>query len=371
MSEKKDTHHVENDPLYKGLTVNSGIDQPEPVNKDSIKRFLKKKRKILAPENYVAGILAGDITLLSQAVTLVESSRREHQKVAQEIIRQCLPYSGKSIRVGITGVPGVGKSTFIEALGSNITLNGGRLAVLAIDPSSERSKGSILGDKTRMEELAGNANAYIRPSPSAGSLGGVARKTRETIILCEAAGFDHVFIETVGVGQSETAVHSMTDFFLLLMLSGAGDELQGIKRGIMEMADLIAINKADGKNIDKARIAQTQYKNAIHLFPQKDSDWTPDVLTCSAFHKTGIEAIWEKVEEYKKQTTENDYFFKRRNTQATYWMHETIEEQLKRDFYDRPEIKEKLKVLENYVMTDAMSSFVAAGELLDLYAQLR
>ncbi len=371
MTEDKNIHHPENDPEYKGLNVNSGIDQPDSVSHDSVKRFLNKKRKLLTPEAYVEGILKGDITLLSKAVTLVESSKKEHQQVAQEIIKQCLPHTGHSIRVGITGVPGVGKSTFIEALGAYITSQGGKLAVLAIDPSSERSKGSILGDKTRMEALSGDKNAYIRPSPSAGSLGGVARKTRETIILCEAAGFDHIFIETVGVGQSETAVHSMTDFFLLLMLAGAGDELQGIKRGIMEMADLIAINKADGANIEKAEIAQAQYRNAIHLFPKKESDWDPQVLTCSAYHKTGIEQVWEKIEAYRKATSDNGYFFRKRNAQAIYWMHETIEEQLKNSFYQHPEIKEKLKVMENYVMNDAMSSFMAAGELLELYARLR
>ncbi len=372
MTEKKDLHHhVENDPAFKGLAVNAGIEQPNVVNDDSIKRFLNKKRRLLPAEEYVKGILEGNITLLSKAVTLVESSKREHQQIAQEIIKECLPYSGKSIRVGITGVPGVGKSTFIEAMGSYITSRGGKLAVLAIDPSSERSKGSILGDKTRMEELSGDKNAYIRPSPSAGSLGGVARKTRETIILCEAAGFDHIFIETVGVGQSETAVHSMTDFFLLLMLAGAGDELQGIKRGIMEMADLIAINKADGNNLEKAEIAKVQYRNAIHLFPSKESEWAPQVLTCSAFNKIGIEAIWEQVEKYKKLTLDSGYYHQLRNSQATYWMHETIEEQLRRNFYDHPEIKEKLKVLENYVRNDAMSSFVAAGELLEMYSKLK
>uniref|UniRef100_UPI003216E57F methylmalonyl Co-A mutase-associated GTPase MeaB n=1 Tax=uncultured Draconibacterium sp. TaxID=1573823 RepID=UPI003216E57F len=370
MSEK-DNHHIENNPEFEGLKVNSGIAQPESVSNDSVKRFLKKKRKLHSADEYVTGILNGDITLLSKAVTLVESSKSEHQKLAQEIITKCLPHSGNSIRIGITGVPGVGKSTFIEAFGKYITGRGDKLAVLAIDPSSERTKGSILGDKTRMEELSGDSNAYIRPSPSAGSLGGVARKTRETIILCEAAGFNHILIETVGVGQSETAVHSMTDFFLLLMLAGAGDELQGIKRGIMEMADLIAINKADGNNVERAQMAQVQYKNAIHLFPKKESDWDPGVVTCSAFHKTGIDKIWGQVEKYKKQTMENGYFYKKRNEQSTYWMHETIEENLKRNFYDHPEIKEKLKVLESYVLTDKMSSFIAAGELLSLYSKLK
>ncbi len=372
MTEKEEKHHghVENDPAYKGLSVNAGIEQPGTTNDDSVARFLSKRRKLLPADEYVKGILDGNITLLSKAVTLVESSKKEHQEVAQEIIKACLPYSGKSIRVGITGVPGVGKSTFIEAMGSYITSRGGKLAVLAIDPSSERSKGSILGDKTRMEELAGDPNAYIRPSPSAGSLGGVARKTRETIVLCEAAGFDHIFIETVGVGQSETAVHSMTDFFLLLMLAGAGDELQGIKRGIMEMADLIAINKADGGNVDKAELARIQYKNAIHLFPKKDSDWEPGVLTCSAYHKKGMEEIWEQIEKYKNQTIDSHYFYERRNAQATYWMHETIGEQLKRRFYDNPVIKEELRMMESYMRTDSISSFVAASELLELYTRL-
>lgn len=370
MSEK-DAHHIENNPKFQGLKVNEGIEQPAPVSNDSVKRFLKKNRQLLPVEVYVKGILSGDITLLSKAVTLVESSRVEHQLLAQEIIKQCLPHSGNSVRIGITGVPGVGKSTFIEAVGKHITTQGNKLAVLAIDPSSERTKGSILGDKTRMEELAGDRNAYIRPSPAAGSLGGVARKTRETIVLCEAAGFTHILIETVGVGQSETAVHSMTDFFLLLMLAGAGDELQGIKRGIMEMADLIAINKADGNNMEKAQMAQVQYKNAIHLFPKKESNWDPSVLTCSAFHKTGIEEIWQQVEKYKKATVKNGYFFRKRNEQSTYWMHETIAEQLKQNFYGNPIIKEKLKVLENYVLNDKMSSFIAAGELLDLHAKLK
>ncbi|WP_347840066.1 methylmalonyl Co-A mutase-associated GTPase MeaB [uncultured Draconibacterium sp.] len=366
-----DKHHIENDPQFKGLNVNSGVEQPETVNNDSVKRFLQKKRKLLPVEEYVNGILKGDITLLSKAVTLVESSKAEHQQLAQQIIKACLPHSGNSVRVGITGVPGVGKSTFIEALGKLLTSRGEKLAVLAIDPSSERTKGSILGDKTRMEELASDKLAYIRPSPSAGSLGGVARKTRETIILCEAAGYTNIFIETVGVGQSETAVHSMTDFFLLLMLAGAGDELQGIKRGIMEMADLIAINKADGNNVEKAEMAKVQYKNAIHLFPKKDSDWEPNVLSCSAYNKVGIEDIWGQIENYKKLTKGNDYFVRKRNEQATYWMHETIQEQLKRNFYDHPEIKAQLQVLENYVLADKMSSFVAAGELLDRYSKLK
>lgn len=371
MSEKDLHHHIENKPEFKGLKVNVGIPKPDSVSDDSVQRFLNKNRKLLSVQNYVEGILKGDITLLSKAVTLVESSNAKHQSLAQDIITQCLPHSGNSVRVGITGVPGVGKSTFIEALGSYITNRGGKLAVLAIDPSSELTKGSILGDKTRMEDLSGDKNAYIRPSPSAGSLGGVARKTREIIILCEAAGFDHIFIETVGVGQSETAVHSMTDFFLLLMLAGAGDELQGIKRGIMEMADVIAINKADGSNTEKAQMARVQYQNAIHLFPKKDSDWEPNVLTCSSIKKVGISEVWEQIEKYKLRTGKNGYFHRKRNEQSIYWMYETIEEQLKRNFYDNPEIRERLKVMENNVLTNKMSSFVAAGNLLEMYSKLK
>lgn len=371
MSDKDLHHHFENAGDFKGLKVNEGIPQPDSVSTDSVRRFLNKSRKLLPVHEYVDGILRGDITLLSKAVTLVESSVAKHQQLAQEIITNCLPHSGNSIRVGITGVPGVGKSTFIEALGSYITGRGGKLAVLAIDPSSERSRGSILGDKTRMEDLSGDKNAYIRPSPSAGSLGGVARKTRETIILCEAAGFNHIFIETVGVGQSETAVHSMTDFFLLLMLAGAGDELQGIKRGIMEMADIIAINKADGNNAEKAQMARVQYHNAIHLFPKKESDWDPVVLTCSAVKKSGIAEIWEQIEKFKFLTQGNKSFFTKRNQQSIYWMHETIQEQLKRNFYDHPEIKAKLKTFEKDVLEQKMSSFMAAGKLLEMQSKVK
>ena len=368
---KEHIKHIENRPEFKALNVNYGVEHPDSVDTHSVQRFLGKKRKLLTVDEYVSGILGGNITLLSKAVTLVESSKIEHQKIAQQIIAKCLPHSGGSIRIGITGVPGVGKSTFIEALGSYITGRGGKLAVLAIDPSSERSKGSILGDKTRMEELAGDRNAYIRPSPSAGSLGGVARKTRETIVLCEAAGYNHIFIETVGVGQSETAVHSMSDFFLLLMLAGAGDELQGIKRGIMEMADLIAINKAEGNNIEKAEMAKRQYQNALHLFPKKDSGWEPQVLTCSALSKTGVTEIWDRIETYRKQTVENGYFSRRRNSQSIFWMHETIQDQMKQTFYRHPVMQEKIKAFEQQVLNNEISSFVAAGNLLKLYAEMK
>ncbi len=364
--------HIENDPEYAGLNVNQGVEQLPSVNEDSVKRFLKNKRKkILSVPQYVEGILNGDITILSQAVTLIESSKPEHQEIAQEIIVKCLPFAGNSVRIGITGVPGVGKSTFIEAMGKHLTSQGKKLAVLAIDPSSERTKGSILGDKTRMEDLSTDPLAYIRPSPSAGSLGGVARKTRETIVLCEAAGFSHIFIETVGVGQSETAVHSMVDFFLLLMLAGAGDELQGIKRGIMEMADAITINKADGNNIDRANLARVQYMNALHLFPPTESGWKPKVLTCSAYQKTGISEIWETINEYLVQVRENNYFQQRRNEQSRFWMYETINEQLRNQFYQNEKIEAAMAELENKVLKEETSSFLAAKKLLDLYDQIR
>jgi LAO/AO transport system kinase len=291
----------------------------------------------------------------------------EHQELARSIIRNSLPLAGKSVRIGITGVPGVGKSTFIEALGISITASGSKLAVLAIDPSSERSGGSILGDKTRMEALAADENAFIRPSPAGGSLGGVARKTRETIILCEAAGYDVIFIETVGVGQSETTVHSMVDFFLLLMLAGAGDELQGIKRGIMEMADLIAITKADGSNKEKAERARTEYKNALHLFPPSESGWIPRVLTCSSQEQTGIEDIWQSIGEYVSFVKENGYFSQKRSRQSKYWMYEFIHESLQSHFYTQPEVARKLGRLEKKVLEGRISSFHAAMEILKDY----
>ncbi len=360
--------HIENHDDFTGLTVNNGIEQPKSFDENAIARFLQqRKSKQLTVEQYVDGILSGNRTILSKAVTLVESSRKDHYELAQKIIEQCLPHSGNSIRIGITGVPGVGKSTTIETLGKHITSKNHKLAVLAIDPSSERSKGSILGDKTRMEELSIDENAYIRPSPSAGSLGGVARKTRETIILCEAAGFDVIFIETVGVGQSETVVHSMVDFFLLLMLSGAGDELQGIKRGIMEMADAITINKADGDNIDRAELARVQYMNALHLFPPTKSGWSPKVLTSSAYKGTGIDTIWETINEYIAHCKQNGYLQDRRSEQAKHWMYETINNQLRESFYQNEKVKAMLADTEKQVLNNEQSSFVAANKLLNTY----
>jgi LAO/AO transport system kinase len=360
----KKSEHIENDEKYKALAVNKGIAQPPIINPYRTKRM---QRKHYSVDEYVQGILDGDISILSQAVTLIESSKREHQFIAQQVIEQCLPHAGNACRIGITGVPGAGKSSFIETMGMYITNQGSKLAVLAIDPSSERSKGSILGDKTRMEELSVNPKAFIRPSPSAGSLGGVARKTRETIVLCEAAGFDTIFVETVGVGQSETAVHSMVDFFLLIQLAGTGDELQGIKRGIMEMADGIIINKADGNNLNKAKLARIQFQNALQLFPMPESAWHPQVLTCSSVEKTGIPEVWDMVTEYMDFTKESGFFHTKRSRQAKYWMYETINDTLKENFYNDEAIQRLLAENERKVLNSEISSFVAAKNMLDYY----
>ncbi len=358
--------HPENSEEYKGLTVNKGIEQPATVNPYLKNRKRPQRRQFSAGE-YVEGILKGNVTILSQAVTLVESLRPEHQALGQEVIEKCLPYSGNSVRVGISGVPGAGKSTSIDVFGLHVLKKGGKLAVLAIDPSSERSKGSILGDKTRMEKLSVHPDAFIRPSPSAGSLGGVARKTRETIILCEAAGYDKIFVETVGVGQSETAVHSMVDFFLLIQLAGTGDELQGIKRGIMEMADGIVINKADGNNIEKAKLAAAHFRNALHLFPAPESGWTPQVMTYSGFYNIGVEEIWDMVYKYFDFVKANGYFEHRRNEQAKYWMYETINEHLRDSFYQNEKIAAMLAGQEQEVLNGRATSFAAAKRLLDTY----
>ena len=358
--------HPENSEEYKGLTVNKGIEQPATVNPYLKNRKRPQRRQFSAGE-YVEGILKGNVTILSQAVTLVESLRPEHQALAQEVIEKCLPHSGNSVRVGISGVPGAGKSTSIDVFGLHVLKKGGKLAVLAIDPSSERSKGSILGDKTRMEKLSVHPDAFIRPSPSAGSLGGVARKTRETIILCEAAGYDKIFVETVGVGQSETAVHSMVDFFLLIQLAGTGDELQGIKRGIMEMADGIVINKADGNNIEKAKLAAAHFRNALHLLPAPESGWTPQVMTYSGFYNIGVEEIWDMVYKYFDFVKANGYFEHRRNEQAKYWMYETINEHLRDSFYQNEKIAVMLAGQEQEVLNGRATSFAAAKRLLDTY----
>ena len=358
--------HPENNEEYKGLTVNSGVEQPARVN-PYLNRDRFRRRQLSVAE-MVEGIVKGDITILSQAVTLVESINPDHQAKAQEVIEKCLPYSGSSIRIGISGVPGAGKSTSIDVFGTHVLeRTGGKLAVLAIDPSSERTKGSILGDKTRMEKLSVHPKSFIRPSPSAGSLGGVARKTRETIILCEAAGFDKIFVETVGVGQSETACHSMVDFFLLLQVAGTGDELQGIKRGVMEISDGIVINKCDGENVDRCHMAATNFRNALHFFPKPDSGWLPKVLCYSGFYGTGVKEVWDMIYEYIDFVKQNGYFQYRRNEQSKYWMYETINEQLRNNFYNNADIKAMLNNAEKSVLNGEKTSFAAAGDLLDFY----
>lgn len=335
-------------------------------------RFTVKKIPPSVSE-FVDGILAGNRVLLSQAITLIESTRADHQEVAQRVIEKCLPFSGKSIRIGITGTPGVGKSTFIESFGTYLTNPDNtentqhQVAVLAIDPSSQVSRGSILGDKTRMMHLSTNSKAFIRPSPAGDSLGGVAQKTRESIILCEAAGFDVIIIETVGVGQSETAVHSMTDFFLLLLLPGAGDDLQGIKRGIVEMADLIAVNKADGDRGLLAKQAKVFYQNALHLFPPKNNNWIPQVITCSALSQMGIPDIWQLILDFKRFTEENNTFHENRKSQSKYWLHDSIEQALKSHFYSHPSVQTQMKVIEDAVLSGKISSFKGAETLLQLF----
>ncbi len=360
--------HPENDPNYKGLQVNSGVTSQPTVN--PYLRPASRRRPRLTASEYVEGILKGNVSVLGQAVTLVESTAEAHQSLAQEVIEKCLPYSGNSKRIGITGVPGAGKSTSIDVFGLHVLNKGGKLAVLAIDPSSERTKGSILGDKTRMEKLSQHPDAFIRPSPSAGSLGGVARKTRETIALCEAAGYDNIFVETVGVGQSETAVHSMVDFFLLIQLAGTGDELQGIKRGIMEMADGIVINKADGDNIERANLAAAQFRNALHLFPPTPSKWKPEVITYSGYYELNIDGVWDMIDRYFDYVKKTGYFQQKRNEQAKYWMLETINERLRNDFYSKPEIRALLEQKEMRVLNNEQSSFTAAHEVLDRYYHL-
>lgn len=356
--------HPENDEKYTGLRVNAGVTSNPTIN--PYRKVVKKKR-ILTSGEYVEGILKGDVSLLGRAVTLIESTADSHQAIAQKVIEKCLPYSGNSRRIGITGVPGAGKSTSIDEFGTYVVRQGHKLAVLAIDPSSERTRGSILGDKTRMEKLSLEKDAFIRPSPSGGSLGGVARKTRETIVLCEAAGYDRIFVETVGVGQSETAVHSMVDFFLLIQVAGTGDELQGIKRGIMEMADGIAINKCDGDNVERCKLAAQQFRTALMLFPPTPSKWRPEVVTYSGYYGYDIDKVWDMIDRYFKYVEDNGYFERKRNEQSRYWMTESIEEQLRSRFYHTPGIKELLEQKEMRVLNNEQSSFTAANDILDFY----
>ncbi|MEX0312575.1 MAG: methylmalonyl Co-A mutase-associated GTPase MeaB [Allomuricauda sp.] len=330
-----------------------------------VSKIKKLRKQDLPMEQLLEGVFKGDKAYLAKAITLIESSNPEHFEKANTLIEKCLAKSNESVRIGITGVPGVGKSSFIEVLGNTLTQNGKKVAVLAVDPTSTLSKGSILGDKTRMQTLSKDSNAFIRPSPSGDSLGGVARKTRESIVLCEAAGYDIILVETVGVGQSETIVHSMVDFFLLLKLSGAGDELQGIKRGIMEMADAIAINKADGSNFEKAKLAEIEFSRALHLYPPKENGWVPKVLRCSAAEQTGILEIWQMIEAFMHQNKQNGYFEHNRKNQNQNWFIQTVDEQLKQYFHQKKGFKkikdEMLKAVEEH----KISPFYAAKKLLE------
>jgi LAO/AO transport system kinase len=332
------------------------------------KNYKRKKSQSLSTSQLVEGIRQGDRIALSRAITLCESKRAEDREKAQDIVKACLPLAGKSVRVGITGVPGVGKSTFIESFGLYlIQEQGKKVAVLAVDPSSNRSKGSILGDKTRMETLSIHPNAFIRPSPSSGSLGGVAHHSRESIILCEAAGFDTILVETVGVGQSETEVKEMTDFFLLLMLAGAGDELQGIKRGIMEMADLILINKADGDNLDHARNARREYQNALHLFPATESGWIPKVATCSALKSLNMDEAWKLLEAYLEKVQKSGFFEKQRKQQLRSWFLKSIDDLLRYTLHSNSSLKQQLLSLEKEVEQKERSPYEAAQLIFEAY----
>jgi len=329
-----------------------------------------KKRRPLSREEYLDGILRGDRSVLARAVTLIESARQADRELAEQIIENCLPHSGHSIRVGITGVPGAGKSTLIEALGRYLIADQKqKVAVLAIDPSSQVSGGSILGDKTRMTTLAASEMAFIRPSPSKGMAGGVAQRTREAMLLCEAAGFSNIFVETIGVGQSETAVHEMVDFFLLVTLAGAGDELQGIKRGVMELADLVAVNKADGANAAAAERARAEAQNALHFFPAAESGWAPRATTCSALTGAGIRELWGFVLEYTGLTKANGWFGRARRVQQKQWMHEMIEQALRQRFDANPAVRHSIAALEHDVAEGRTTSFRAARMLLEMYSR--
>ena len=349
------------------LSSSTSSNEVSPLNPNLNRHTNSRPVSSRPADEYVSGIQAGDRTVLSQAITLLESTRDDHRTTARTVVEQCLPHAGNSIRVAITGVPGVGKSTFIEALGPHLLDEGRRLAVLAVDPTSERSKGSILGDKTRMGALTASDDVYIRPSPTSGTLGGVARTTRETIVLCEAAGFDTILVETVGVGQSEVTVRSMVDFFLLLALAGAGDELQGIKRGIVEMADAIAINKADGENRSAAKDARAEYERALHLLGETDSGWDPLVLTCSGQTGDGIDEVWQAVEDYQSKMQASGYFDEQRQRQARHWMYQTIEQRLQDDFFSNADVQAERDEIEDAVLDGELSSFAAAEKLLSMY----
>lgn len=330
-------------------------------------RETSQQKDYLTVEGLLHGIKKGDTTALARAITLMESRREADREKSFSLLESCLPLAHRSVRVGITGMPGAGKSTFIEAIGDVVTGKGFKVAVLAIDPTSSISKGSIMGDKTRMQELARNPLAFIRPSPAGDTPGGVARNTREAMLLCEAAGFDLILIETVGVGQNETAVHSMVDFFLLLQLAGAGDELQGIKRGIVEMADSIVINKADGSNIGLAEEARLAFERALQLYPPKENGWVPKVLTASSLEKKGIEEIWQLISGYCEKYRENGYLQDKRRHQNKYWFKQAIDAELSRNFYSHQTVRDQMEVLMKQLDEGTISPFRAAAILLRAY----
>jgi len=347
------------------LHLMDGIEQPSSVNEQLLTKMKQKKASGVSPEVLFEGLKEGDRVMLGKAITLVESNLDIHHDEARLIIEKCLPLSGKSVRIGVTGVPGVGKSTFIEAMGMHLIAKGHKIAVLAVDPSSGRSKGSILGDKTRMEQLAAHNHAFIRPSPSAGTLGGVTRKTQETIILCEAAGYDIIFVETVGVGQSEVAVKNMVDFFLLLVLAGAGDELQGIKRGIMEMADAVVIHKADEDNLLRAKTKIATYEHALHFFPPADSGWIPKVIECSSVTGHNIPEVWTMIRDYVQHTETNGYFLHNRQEQEVQCLHHAIEDYLRNIVLGNPEIRESVKKFEQDIRHRKISPYQAASFVIE------
>lgn len=331
----------------------------------AVERFLKSQNTQLNLDEVVAGILDGDQHVLAKAITLVESNLPKHKDQATQVIHKILTHTGNSIRIGITGVPGVGKSTFIEALGTFLTSQGIKTAVLAVDPSSNVNKGSILGDKTRMNQLSIDPMAFVRPSPSSGTLGGVANATRESILLCEAAGYEVILVETVGVGQSEYLVKEMVDFFLLLMLSGAGDEIQGIKRGIMEMADALFVNKADGENKIMARKAAQAYRNALHLFPARDDEWIPSTGTCSALEKDGVDRVWKTIQDFATQQKENGWFEKRRRKQSKTWLMEQVHESLNEYFHNQELVKDNISDITEEVVLGKITPFAGSQQLME------
>lgn len=326
-----------------------------------------KKRKEKSIEELVQGVLNGDRVTLAQAITLVESNSIRHFERAQQLIEAVLPHQKQSIRIGITGVPGAGKSTFIDTFGSFLTGLGLKVAVLAVDPSSNVSKGSILGDKTRMERLSRDVHAFIRPSPSGGTLGGVSRKTRETILLCEAAGYDVILVETVGVGQSEYVVRSMVDFFLLILLTGAGDELQAMKKGIMELPDLVVIHKADGDNVEKAEKVKEEMNMMLHVLRSYTEGWETKAVTASSIKETGIDSIWNVIQTFIQTTNNNGVFQKRRKTQQLEWLHAMIKEHIERHFYNDPEVKELVPKLETEIIQGKRAVSSSALQLVGLY----